>query len=803
MDTNSTPMEVESRALRTLEWDKLRTFLAIEAETAPGKELCLSLMPVAEQAIAEILLDETREALAVIEARSGWSLESLPDLKETLERLKAGAVLAPQDLNDARKTMVHARQVRKSLALLSAESFPRLVSYFPRLHSLDEAINAIAEAIDDEARVKDEASPHLANLKRELRRLDANIKEELTRIIHSPTKSKALQEPIFTQRNGRYVLPVNASQRHVIQGIVHDSSASGMTVYVEPMVVVELANKARIKEAEVEHEIARIVARLTDTVSKRRSELQSSYDALIELDVIFARARIATKYNGTRPELTPNLTFEIEEARHPLLVLQRSPEVVVPNGIALGGDKRTLVITGPNTGGKTVLLKLVGLIALMVRAGLLIPAKSGSKAAFFARVFADIGDEQSLEQSLSTFSSHMTNIVEIIERAGEGTLVLLDEIGAGTDPKEGAAIARAVLEFLNSRGAVTVSTTHFGQLKTLAYNVDGFVNGSLEFDDATLSPTYRLKLGTPGSSKGITIARRLGLKEDVVASSLKHLDQDSRDIDATVDRLEAALNEAINKKEGLEAEARVLDDLKRQYEKKIEELDREREAALKEQFGLLESEIAAAREKVRQITCDLQREPSLAKAQAAQKQIADLLKDLGWLSSTRSGATAFQVGDTVKVVSLNQVGTVEAVPEEAREGATQPYVVRAGAMKIKVQASDLSKLTEPGKSKRRSGARSPSAGYGKRQEPVAFFLRTDGNTLDLRGERVDAGLARLERFLDEAVLSGVSPLMIIHGHGTGAMKEAVRGFLAGSPYANSYRPGEVHEGGDGVTIVDV
>lgn len=760
------------------------------------------------------MLAESDEALALLNQRTGISFDRLPDLEEVLNRLNSQAILSESELHFSRMTMLLSRHVRKSLSLLDNEAFPALRAYLPTLSLFDQLLSALNEMLDDSGRVKDDATPQLRGLKSEVRRLDSKIKDELNKVIHSQTQSKALQEPIYTQRNGRYVVPVNASQRHVIPGIVHDSSQSGLTVFVEPMPVVELANKLRIKEAEIEHEISRILAVLSQQVYSGRDELSQAFIALAELDAIFARARFAIKYDGIRPELSEDTRFEFINARHPLLILQSGKEKVVANTVTLGGKDRTLIITGPNTGGKTVLLKTIGLLSLMVRAGLLIPVGKGSKASLFREVYADIGDEQSLAQSLSTFSSHMTSIVDVVKSAAVGTLALLDEIGVGTDPREGAAIARAVLEHLNDSGAVTVSTTHFGQLKTLAYNLPGMINGSLEFDEATLSPTYRLRAGIPGSSKGITIARRLGLEERLVDLAISYLDVADAAIDETVARLERQISSLEAKEAEAGEKLARAESLSREL---ADEIERERQLTEKTRSKLagdLKEEFTVAFDLIKETIRNLQKEPSISGAQKAKEQMEQLRKELKWLDapagkSKDMEAQKLAVGDRVMVLSLNQRGVVEELPEAAEKNPRSIVVVRAGAVKLKVPASDVKRLssgqTKEAKGKTGgafAGGKSPPGGRVYRNE-TNVFVRTDSNTLDLRGERVDAALVKLEQFLDACLLSSTSPVMIIHGHGTGAVKEAVRHYLTKTKYVSKFRPGENYEGADGVTVAEL
>jgi len=776
--------------------------------------LCRQVLPVGERAVVNILLCESDEALALLNQRSGMSFDRLPDLEETLNRLSSQAVLSESELHFCRTAMLLSRQTRKSLSLLDNDAFPALRAYLPSLSLFDELLSALNEMLDDTGRIKDDATPHLRSLKNEVRRLDSKIKEELNKVIHSQTQSKALQEPIYTQRNGRYVVPVNASQRHVIPGIVHDSSQSGLTVFVEPMPVVELANKLRIREAEIEHEISRILSDLSQQVYSSRDELSQSFASLAEMDAIFARARFAIKYDGIKPELNEDNRFEFISARHPLLILQLGKGNVVANTVSLGGKDRTLVITGPNTGGKTVLLKTIGLLSLMVRAGLLIPVARGSRAAFFKEVYADIGDEQSLAQSLSTFSSHMTSIVEVVKSAGVGTLALLDEIGVGTDPREGAAIARSVLEHLNDSGAVTVSTTHFGQLKTLAYNLSGMVNGSLEFDEATLSPTYRLRTGIPGSSKGITIARRLGLDERLVEQAISYLDVADAAIDETVARLENQISSLEAKEVEAAQKLAQAESLAKELEIQIEKERSQAEQSRQKLAGDLNEEFSLAFDLIKDTIRNLQKEPSIAGAQKAKEKMEQLRKELKWLDAPigktqEMSQQKLAIGDRVMVLSLNQRGVVEELPEDPQKNPRGIVVVRAGSVKLKVPASDVKRLSS-GQSGDSKGKPGKASGRGKLlNQPRVYrnetnvFVRTESNTVDLRGERVDAALVKLEQFLDECTLSSVSPVMIIHGHGTGAVKEAVRNYLSGSKYVSKFRPGETYEGADGVTVAEL
>lgn len=804
----STRQDCRTRTLRALEWDRLRSLLADEAHTDKCRELCLALMPSSGLSVCQILLDETKEAASLIEVRSGFNFESLPNLDETIHRLKAKASLSGLELAGVKHTLTATRLTRSSLSLLDKQSFPQLTKFISELFSLDKLTKEIEAAIEDDGEVKSTASPLLNQLRSQVHQLDNQIRDELTKIIHKNASSKVLQEPIFTKRNDRYVLPIVASMRGSIEGIVHDSSASGLTVYVEPISVVEMENKLRLKQAEIEREIARILSLLSTICHDHHNEIEVSFNTLIQLDFIMTRARLGKKYDGHCPPLTKEGKLKFIAARHPLMVLREKAQdthPTIPNDIILSTDDRSFIITGPNTGGKTVYLKTAGLLCLMIRSGLMLPVKSGSEALYFNDVFADIGDEQSIEQNLSTFSSHMTNIVEIIEQVQAGDLVLLDEIGAGTDPKEGAALARAILEKLNNSFAYTIASTHYGELKTLAYATKGFVNASLKFDEANLAPTYHLQIGIPGSSKATTMARRLGLNANVVEAAEEFLLASDADLQKTIEQLEGKLKHLAE----LEEEAKQASEKASRQEleafKQLEAIEKEKEKLKTSYSRQLEDDLGQAQEMVRQLIKDLQSKPSSQKAQQAQKEIEQIRQALNWTDKTaeKNQPGEVKVGQKVKVLSLNQVGTVMEAPKSFE--AESSVTVKIGNFPVKVSLAELvivdhstvGKDVRPPKIKYQSPASTASSSQ------VNVFVQTAGNTLDLRGHRVLEAMDELEKFLDHATVANLSPVMIIHGHGTGAVKSAVREYLRTSSYVDSSRPGESYEGGDGVTVVEL
>lgn len=812
-------MDIESRTKRSLEWERLKSYLAAESCSQWSRELCLGLEAHTDSALVQLLLGQTDEALAMLSAGFGLSQEGLPELREVIARLRTGAQLAASELLDLRKMLVLSKRMRWQVDQMDESEFPCLLQFQPEIIPHADLVDSIDQVFDEAGNIRDDASALLGKLRRDVHRLNNQSRDELSKIINSSTLAKALQEPIYTQRNGRYVLPVQVTSRHSIQGIVHDSSASGLTVYIEPMAVVELTNKIRLKEAEIEREIDRLLSALTAKAYDYTEDLERTNVALAEVDFIAARARLAHKYRGIKPALSSDGALLLRSARHPLLVLKnlQSGEAVVANDIVLGGDVRTLVITGPNTGGKTVFLKTAGLLSLMVRGGLLLPCEPGSTAVIFHQVFADVGDEQSIEQSLSTFSSHMTNIIEVINRSDDHTLALLDEVGAGTDPREGAILARVVLEQLNSVGACTISTTHYGELKTLGYTTSGFVNGSFEFDDASLSPTYRLRIGVPGSSKAITIAARLGMRRDLIEAAQTHLNADTSDLQSMIEELEARLGAVDLAEQELKVRQELMREEGEKNLRRQEELEREREKLRAGVADKMQRDLEDARELVRSLIADLQKAPSIAKAQRLQKDLEVIRQDLGWLEpqATLSGPALLTVGQSVKVRSLNQKAVIEGLPDDLTAPDAQ-VTVRAGSFKIKVAVSDIQPLQQQGpaaphhlvartkfKSSMAAASSRPQTARVSSQSPgeLQVFVRSSRNTLDLRGQRVDEGLQNLASFVDTSFLDHLSPLMIIHGHGTGKMKSAVRKFLADCPYNASLRPGETYEGGDGVTVV--
>jgi DNA mismatch repair protein MutS2 len=808
-------MDILQRSLKALEWEKLAQHLADNCETEPGrfKVQSITFAPGIEE--AKRLLRETDEAQALLRSRTSLSFASLPPVAVPLIRARTGAILSGPELSNLKRMLDLAKAVQGSLSLLDSASFAEIPKLVPKLHVVEALRSACAQMIDQEGVVKDDATPKLANLRNDFRRAHQRIKEELNKLIHNSTVSKALQESLFTQRSGRYVLPVDASMRSSVPGIVHDTSVSGLTLYIEPVSVIEKTNDARMLEVEIDREVERILAELSQIAHTHIEELDEALEALASLDMIFARARLGISYDGMVPSLSEESNVNLIALKHPLLVLLKK-QGVIANDFELGSSSpshaKTLVITGPNTGGKTVFLKSIGLACLMVKAGLMIPAGNGSTISFFRDVLADIGDEQSLEQSLSTFSSHLNNIIEIVHRASTGCLVLLDEIGAGTDPREGSALAQATLEHLNQCGAVTVVTTHVGELKTLAFSQAGFINGSFEFDLENLEPTYQFRMGTPGASQATKIAKRLGLSDGILLRTEELLTVSESAIDDTVKQLEERL--LIAKQRECEAEESLLraNKLEQELLLKIAVLEEQGSKDKATANQKITGDLDAARDLVREITAKLQKEPSLPGARQAQVQLDTLRKQLGWTDAPLREKTAprdLKTGDPVQIISINRFGVIKKVTKSSQNGSAF-FDVQVGNMKLVVSDQDVKLLTEkkPAKEEKRTVIKpGSSAKIIDRQRVVRepfhpdVFVRTGNNTLDLRGCRVDEALSKLASFIDKAVSDSIYPAMIIHGHGTGALRSAVRDELKASPYELKFRPGENYEGGDGVTVV--
>lgn len=784
----------------TLELDKVLELLAAETSCEDSAQLARELTPSPYLGEVRARLDDTDAACRLIASFGSPSFGGLTNVKNAARRAEAGAALSLRELTEVAKLLRVVRTVREwrlhseGVETVLDERFSLLSSHRPLEERLTTAI------VSDE-QVADTASPALADIRRKIRAAQQRVRDHLSEMIRSSVYQKALQDPIVTMRDGRFVVPVRADHRSEVAGLVHDTSASGATLFVEPMAVVEANNEIRVLVSKEEAEVERIICALSAEVGACADALCADYDLLLELDLIFAKARLAYTMKATRPTLTDDRRLTLRHARHPLLDSQKA----VPIDVELGGAFDTLVITGPNTGGKTVTLKTIGLITRMTACGLLPPVDDGSRVSTFDRVFADIGDEQSIEQSLSTFSAHMTNLIAILRQANDTSLVLIDELGAGTDPIEGAALATAILEQLRAQGARIAATTHYAELKAYAIHTDGVENGSCEFDVSTLRPTYRLLIGVPGRSNAFAISERLGMERALVERAQSLVSGEDRRLEDVVVRLEERrqalereLREAREARDrAVSAEAatahrmedmeqrrqKELEDAREQARRIVERTRRDAEAVMDELDALRKKKRTAeeAQEAKSRLRRQLERMEAEADPVTARKAEAYVLP------------RPLKVGDAVAVVDLGKEGTVLSLPDKT--GAVE---VQIGLIRMRT-ATDNLRLCE------RKAAPSPRPRAARRESGSVQSrgVRDVRTEIDLRGMMTDEGVLALDRFIDEAVLSGLSQITIIHGKGTGALRAAVQQHLRTHPNIKSYRLGTFGEGEMGVTIAEI
>jgi DNA mismatch repair protein MutS2 len=774
----------------TLELPKVLARLANYTSFSAGHDLARALTPSPDPETVARRLRETSEARHLLNARADTGLGGAHDVRPLAEAALRNGTLLPQELLDVRSTLIAARELRRTLARLGGQ-FPGLAEIAARIAELPGVIGEIGRCIDaDRAEVLDHASPALAAVRRDLRDAFHRLQDKLQRILASPRNGPYLQEAILTQRGGRYVIPIKAEFKGRISGIVHDQSASGATLFVEPMATVELNNAWRELQLKEEREVHKVLHDLSQLVAAEAAPIARTVEALADLDVIFARARYADATGCVEPALRAAGAQDggpigLKQARHPLL----DPATVVPLDIVLDPGTRIVVITGPNTGGKTVSLKTVGLLTLMAQCGLHLPAAGGSTLTVFEKVFADIGDEQSIEQSLSTFSSHLVNIRSFLDQVDERTLVLLDELGAGTDPAEGSALARALLDELSGRGAATFVATHYPELKAWAASraAPGAVNASVEFDPETLQPTYKLTIGLPGRSNAFAIATRLGLPDEIVSharSMVAEGDLKTEDLLADIHRQRQAAEAARQAAEAAQAEARKLARDLRERLAKIEEeraaiLDEARQAAAG-QLESLDAEIDALRKR---LSAAQQAEIEAAQARAAQLEAAlEAERPAPIEAPAVESPRAIRPGDVVWVRPLDATGQVLSI-------AARDAEIGIGTMRMRARLDDLEWRASPTPADLREG------------RPAARLVTPPSLELDLRGLRAEEAIRQVERHLEAAYLAGMPFTRIIHGKGTGSLRKAVREALRGNPVVRTVESGQEGEGGDGVTVV--
>ena len=788
-------MDLLEKSRNTLELPAVLEMLAGEAVSEPAKAEALALVPSVHRAEVERLLAETSDAKDMMVYKGSPSLSGLCDVRGSLARADMGGVLNTRELLEIAGVLQSARAVRSYG--MSAEKETCIDHLFKMLQTNRFLEDKIVNSIPGEDEIADSASSELSDIRRKMRAAAARVRDSLQKIISAPSMAKFLQDPIITTRSDRYVVPVKAECKGSVPGLVHDVSASGATLFVEPMAAVKANNEIRELKAKEKAEIERILAELSAECAAHREDIDADFSALVRLDGIFARAKLSFKLNAGAPELSER-GVRLRRARHPLL----DKDKAVPIDVELGEDYDTLVITGPNTGGKTVTLKTIGLLTLMAECGLHIPADHGSAISVFRQVLADIGDEQSIEQSLSTFSAHMKNIVDIVADCDRDTLVLFDELGAGTDPAEGAALANALIEFCRQCGSRVAATTHYAELKLYAMRTEGVMNASCEFDVETLRPTYRLLIGIPGKSNAFAISRRLGLPEPIIDKAKSLVNENDRNFEDVLNQLEQQRQQMEAAKLEAERLRQETEQMKEKSEAYYAEIKREREKAVRAARAEAQSIIDDARrtsnevaDELKQLRKQLRENADVQGSNAKQTELRRRLNEaedrLAGHDDTPKprpqSARAIRVGDTVELVRFGTRASVLAINKDGS------YLLQAGIMKVTAQPDEVYLIEETKQQTKKIIERSQRA----------FRSAGASTELDLRGMSADEAIATLDIFLDNAMMANLASVRIIHGKGTGVLRKAVQDELKRNRCVKRYRLGVYGEGEDGVTIAEL
>ncbi len=796
--------KMEERSLRKLEYDKIIGQLTDRAVSGPGKALCAELLPSTNPYEIRRWQRETAEAFTFLVTRGTAPFIGLKDIENSVQRTGKGAILTMEELlniagflNGVEQMKSYGKHVRED------ESYPVMDPMFQGLNPLNSVEKEIRRCIASEEEMYDNASPKLASIRKEIRITQERVRSHLQGMLHSNTYKSMLQDPVITVRNGRYCIPIKSEFKGSVAGMVHDQSGSGSTVFIEPMAVVQLNNQAAELAIEEEKEIRRILASLSDLVHGAGSELLDDFHIMVQLDFYFAKAKLALQMNAVEPVLNEDMRIDLKNARHPLLDASK----VVPISIYLGGSFTTLVVTGPNTGGKTVTLKTLGLLQAMAQAGLHIPTSDRPQIAVLDQIFADIGDEQSIEQSLSTFSAHMVNIVEILKKVTPFSLVLFDELGAGTDPVEGAALANAILEDLRTRRILTAATTHYSELKVYALSTEGVENASCEFDIDTLQPTYRLLIGVPGKSNAFAISRRLGLPDGIIDHAQELLESNDVEFEEMMTDLELRRRQQEETQAQIQAMQAETERLHQEAAAERERLEKQKEKILQkareEARDVLYKAKNEADETLREMnrlireghTVDVReleahRARLREESQKAQQNTESRKEQEGPALDPKN----LTPGTRVKMKGFDQECVVQTAPD-----ARGRLLIQAGIMKMQVKVSDLESIIQEdafGTAKKKVSGKGLSAGaFGKAQ--------SIGLEVDLRGMTADEAMQVLDKYIDDAYLAGVPKVTVIHGKGTGVLRNACHQFLKRSRFVKSYRLGVYGEGESGVTVVEM
>ena len=791
---------MNDKALKTLEYHKIRNQLSEYAFSEEAKKRCLCLVPITDKQQIELLQLQTADALTRLFKCGSISFSGVRNLNDSLKRLEIGGALNAVELLRICSLLEAAKRAKAfSRGLKDDATEDSLTGFFSQIEPLTPLYDEIRRCILSEDEIADDASSRLSSIRRSMRGMNDRIRAQMNQMINNSTTRTYLQDTVITMRDGRYCLPVKAEAKSQIPGMVHDQSSTGSTLFIEPMAVVNLNNEYKELLLKEKEEIEVILANLSNQVFENAEAIANDYTVLAELDFIFAKAAYAQTYNGVAPLFNEEGRIHIKKGRHPLLDKKK----VVPIDIRLGEDFKLLIVTGPNTGGKTVSLKTVGLLTIMGQSGLHIPASERSELGIFEEVFADIGDEQSIEQSLSTFSSHMTNIIRILEQVNDRSLVLFDELCAGTDPTEGAALAISILSRLHLYGARTMATTHYSELKVYALSTPGVENACCEFNVETLSPTYRLLIGIPGKSNAFAISEKLGLSHDLIADAKDRIsenDENFEDLLADSEKRRITIE-----KERLEINQykAQIQSLKEKLEQKQEKLDASRDKILREAneqaYNILKEAKDVADETIRNFNkygtagapvSEMEKERTKVrdKMNARQSKLSQQQKNA---AANHAAPKKLRIGDKVKVLSMNLTGTVHTLPN-----AKGDLTVQMGILSSQVNIKDLILIEEDSSP---TGKKFNKTGAGKIKMSKSASISPE---INLIGKTTDEAIALLDKYLDDAYISHLPSVRIVHGKGTGALRAAVQNHLKRSKYVKSYHLGEFGEGDAGVTIAE-
>ena len=788
---------MNQKTLTKLEFDKIISRLEEEAGSFRGRQLCRRLKPMTDLEKINTFQEQTAAAYTRIVRKGRISFSDAAPVEESMKRLEIGGALSIAELLRICRLLSNAARARSyGRHDTQEDAADCLDAYFDQLDPLAALSSEIERCIISEEEISDDASSTLKHIRRSMSGINDRIHSTLNGLVNGSLRSY-LQDPIITMRGDRYCIPVKSEYRSQVQGLIHDQSSTGSTLFIEPMAVVKLNNDLKELYAKEQEEIQVILARLSEETARHIEEIRADYRAMTDLDFIFARGALALSMKGSRPVLNNEGRIRIREGRHPLL----DEKTVVPITVSLGEDFTLLIITGPNTGGKTVSLKTVGLFTLMGQAGLHIPAGDRSELAVFHQVYADIGDEQSIEQSLSTFSSHMTNIVSFLKKVDEHSLVLFDELGAGTDPTEGAALATSILSYLHKRNIRTMATTHYSELKVYALSTPGVENACCEFDVESLRPTYRLLLGIPGKSNAFAISGKLGLPDFIIEDAKKRLSEQDISFEDLLADLEASRRTIEKEREEIASYRRETEALKLQAEKRQEKLDEQRERIIREANekanAILREAKEVADETIRSFHKFGKENISAAEMEKERERLRKKIKDTAPSAAPRKAKKAhrpeeFKLGETVKVLSMNLTGTVQSLPD-SRGNIT----VQMGILRSQVNISDLEIVDEPSPYTPKKMSRTSKGRIG-----MSKSLSVSPE-INLLGKTVDEAVAELDKYLDDALLSHLNTVRVVHGKGTGALRKGIHEYLRRQKHVKSYHLAEFGEGDAGVTIVEL